>query len=189
MALLFLTYAFWLTGFTSLLPDRWIVFAFILLTIPAAAGVGRIVALARGRYQLVLVLALLCSFTFFMVMNSNVNMDAPLIGTSQTIEYAYRDSEMVGASWAASSSNTTIYASTDMGDYFLTGVKAGMNTIDFVNFQAPQNSVLLIDNRVYERPTDVPFTGTAIMVGRGFAERLALFNRVYSNGEVVAYYA
>jgi hypothetical protein len=186
MALLFLTYAFWLTGFTSLLPDRWIVFAFILLTLPAAAGVGRIVALARGRYQLVLVLALLCSFTYFMVMNSNVNMDTPLIGTSQTIEYAYLDSEMVGASWAVSSSRTTIYS--HMSDYFLTGVKAEMNTINFVNFQAPQNSVLLISNRLYERPVDIPFTGTAVMVGRAFAERLALFDRVYSNGEVVAYY-
>jgi hypothetical protein len=189
MALLFLTYAFWLTGFTTLLPDRWIVFAFVLFTIPAAAGVARIVALARGRCRFILVLALLCSFTFFMVMNSDVNMDAPLIGTSQTIEYAYRDSEIVGASWAVSSSRTTIYASHDYYYYFLTGLRAGMNTIDFVNFQAPKNSTVLISNRVYERPVDIPFTGEAIMVSRTFAERLALFNRVYSNGEVVAYYA
>jgi hypothetical protein len=48
--------------------------------------------------------------------------------------------------------------------------------------------LFLISNRVYERPTDIPFSGTAIMVGRAFAERLALFNRVYSNAEVVAYY-
>jgi hypothetical protein len=186
MALLFLTYALWLTGFTTLLPDRWIVFAFILLTVPAAAGLGRIVAVARGRWRFVLVLALLCSFTFFMVMNSDVNMDAPLIGTSQTIEYAYLDSEMVGASWAVSSSRTTVYA--NMFDYFLTGLRARMNTIDFVDFQAPENSTVLISNRVYERPTDIPFTGAAVMVGRMFAERLALFNRVYSNGEVVTYY-
>jgi hypothetical protein len=186
MALLFLTYAFWLTGFTSLLPDRWIVFAFILLTIPAAAGLARIVTFARGRCRFILILALLCSFTFFMVMNSDVNMDAPLIGTSQTVEYAYRDSEMVGASWAVSSSNTTVY--TEMSGYFLYVLRAGMNMIDFAKFQAPQNSVLLISNQVYERPTDVPFTGTAISVGRGFAERLAIFNRVYSNGEVVTYY-
>jgi hypothetical protein len=186
--LLFLTYSFWLTGVTSLLPDRWIVFAFILLTIPAAAGVTRIVALARGRCRFVLVLALLCSFTFFMVMNSNVNWDAPLIGTSQTIEYSYRDSEMVGASWAVSSSRTTVYSSSSMGDYFLTGLRASMNEIDFVNFKAPQNSVLLISNQVYERPMAVRFTGTAITVDRGFPERLGLPNRVYSNGEVVAYY-
>jgi hypothetical protein len=189
MALLLLTYAFWLTGFTTLLPDRWIVFAFILLTIPAAAGLGRIMALARGRWRFMLILALLCSFTFFMVMNSDVNWDSPLIGTSQTIEYAYRDSEMVGASWAASSSKTTIYGSASMGEYLLTGLKAGMKTIDFANFQAPQNSVLVISNKVYERPTDIPFSGTAIMVGRAFAENLTLFDRVYSNGEVVAYYA
>jgi hypothetical protein len=189
MALLFLTYAFWLTDFTTLLPDRWIVFAFILLTVPAGAGLGRVVALARGRWRFALVLALLCSFTFFMVMNSDINWDSPLIGTSQTIEYAYRDSEMAGASWAISSSNTTVYASVDMTDYSVFVLKAGMNTIDFVNFQAPQNSVLLISHRVYERPTDIPFTSTAIMVNRGFAERLALFDRVYSNGEVAAYYA
>jgi hypothetical protein len=186
MALLFLTYAFWLTSFTTFLPDRWIVFAFILLTIPAASGLAQIVALVRGQWRFILLFALLCSFTFFMVMNSDVNMDAPLIGTSQTIEYAYRDSEIVGASWAVSSSKTTVYS--HMSDYFVDVLRARMSTIDFENFQAPQNSTLLISNRVYERPTDIPFAGRAIMVGRGFAERLASFDRVYSNGEVVAYY-
>jgi hypothetical protein len=75
-----------------------------------------------------------------------------------------------------------------MTDHFLTGLRAGMNLIDFLDLQAPQNSVLLISNLVYERPTDIPFAGRAIIVGRRFAERLALFSRVCSNGEVVTCY-
>lgn len=188
-ALLFLVYVFWLTGFTTFLPDRWLVFVFILFAIPVATGADRVVRVARGRSRPILVLALLCSFTFLMVMNSDVNMDTPLIGTHQTIRYWYLESEMVGAHWATSFSETTVYADAGMFDYFLISLRARMNFIDFTNFTAPQRSLLIVRNYVYERPTSMTNFGAYFTVDRRFAGGLDSVNKVYSNGEVAAYFS
>jgi hypothetical protein len=186
-ALLFLVYAFWLTGFTTFLPDRWLVFVFILFVIPTATGTAKLVGIARGRSRSILMLGILCSFTFLMVMNSDVNMDAPLIGTHQTIRQWYLESEMVGAHWATSYSETTVYTDAGMFDYFLTGLRTRMNFIDFQNFTAPQKSVLIIRDYVYERPISMKTFGTYVMIDPRFSGRLDSFSKIYCNGEVAGY--
>lgn len=187
--LLLIIYASWLTGITTFLPERWFSFLFVLLVLPAAEGVIYLLGTARGKYGMILMLIVLCSLSFLMIMNSDVNVDVPLIGKNQVGRYSYFDSEMIAASWAKENSKGPIYTDENFLDYFWWGLKTNMTYIDnFSYFQIPIRGVVIRRQYIYERPVKLQmFLGEWVTVGADFERRLQSINRVYCNYEVATY--
>jgi hypothetical protein len=180
-------YGSWLLGLSSLLPERWFVFLFIMIAAPAAEGLYMTLRVAAGRKMLVLALIIVFLLTFLMITTGDANGDSPLFGKEEVAQTSYLGSEMQGANWVNVSFNGMVLTDQGFADYFWWGLRREIGSINSSISKGSQGWILVERNYIYERPTQLKPFGPYIRLNSTFKNNLQKFNRVYSNGEVAVY--
>lgn len=85
-------------GVTNLLPDRWFMFSYVVLTVVAATGFLRIASIIpwkNGKIGVILLITL--ATTFMMATDSNANADSPMVfNGSQRTGYTQSELDVIG---------------------------------------------------------------------------------------------
>lgn len=93
-------FSFSLFGIRNILPGRWHVFIYIVLTIAAASAM--LTVISRIGYHKLRGIALVCivfGISFFMITNNNSNMDSPVYASEFNSRMVYTNSEMAVGEW------------------------------------------------------------------------------------------
>lgn len=183
----FFMYGSWLFGLSSILPERWFLFIFILIAVPAAEGLKNLVKTVKRKNMLILTTLLIFSLTFLMITTGDANRDSPLFKKEEVGGASYLESEMCAAETINGFFNGAVYADQGFADYFWWVLRRNMTSINFIAFKLPIEGIVIERNYIYERPTPLEPFGPLIRVNRTFEYTLQNMNKVYCNGEVAAY--
>jgi hypothetical protein len=188
LSLFIITYGSWMIGFNAILPERWMAFDFILISIPASLGLANLVMNRKG--SVILLCVLLFSLTFLMITTGDANRDSPLIQKEEVAGISYLPSELQAADWVNKSFSGAIFTDTNFQDYFSFALRRNTFSINFSEITPPPGSLLLERNYIYERPTSVQPFGPLTRVNVTFHEYLNnKMDKIYSNGEVSSYFS
>jgi hypothetical protein len=186
--LLSVIYGSWLLGFRTFYPERWFVFAFIVLVVPAAEGLRNLLEIAKKRKVAILAVSMLIfSLTLLMITTGDANRDNPLFGKQEVELFSYSESELRAADRIANLSRSIIYTDQSFSDVFSWSLKREMMSINFIDFDQPKEGIVVERQYIYEHPIQLAPFGPYIIVNRTFESNLESMNKVYCNGRVSAY--
>ncbi|MFC2056482.1 hypothetical protein ACFLTO_02800 [Chloroflexota bacterium] len=95
-------FSFSLFGIKNILPGRWYVFIYIVLTIVAASAILTVIyRIGYHKLRAILLICIVFGISFFMITNNNSNMDSPIYTLESNSRKVYTNSEMAVGEWVA----------------------------------------------------------------------------------------
>jgi len=95
IVLFFIFFAFPFMGMRNIMPYRWPAFIYVTFVLFVSIGIFNFVSIERNKhYNIIFVLVLLSSISFFMITNSFSNLDSPIYGKELTQKMVWTESEM-----------------------------------------------------------------------------------------------
>jgi len=190
----------WVGRFSDVfLPDRWIIFVYILGAIPAAYGLYFIYnIMARKKISVFILVTLFVLFSFFMITNRNINWDSPIYANQLTFRSAFTLSETYAATSIANFTNKTIVTdvSYQLPIRFLKLSQPLEDIVDWLQKTQGESEVIVVRRYIINRymPYLIPkkygyCTGVA-KISSGDLTFLyeSSFNRIFSDGNVTAFH-
>lgn len=193
MALIILfatTLAFPLFGMRNIMPYRWFLFIYPILTIVAAQGI--LIIIGRAGFKKLggtLIFCIILVFSFFMNTNNISNMDSPVYAAELNQRMVYTDSEMSAAIRVTEVYDGRVITDLQYGSRVL-GTHLGRDKLDY-NMQSEEilNSGLVIWRDVMaDRPIQVP--SEYAVLGEAYRQKLEnSHNLIYNNNTSQAFLA
>jgi len=95
IGLFFILFAFPLMGMKNIVPYRWPAFIYTCFVLFSGIGIFNFVSTGRNKhYNIIFLLVLLSTFSFFMITNSFSNLDSPIYGKELNQKMVWTESEM-----------------------------------------------------------------------------------------------
>lgn len=185
LSMFFLTTGSSMMGIAFLLPQRWLVFLGIYLSIFSAFGATKLF------FKNNLLILTMFIMIFLMITNSFANMDSPIYSKKETVRYAYTESEI-----HAADSINRIYDGCIITDMSYVGYFRSIpRDIDFIEipFKVPDNKILVVREYMLNNPIYVASEYAANIVILSAQDKLIINqislknDRIYANGQVNAY--
>lgn len=172
-------------GLNFLLPQRWLVFLGIFLAIFAAYGLNNISSNNIIKITVVFILI------FFMITNSFSNMDSPIYSKSETVRYAYTESEI----YSANTINRIVDGRIIMDVLYSSYFRSIPRDVDYIelplNFS--RNGTLIVRDYMINHPIYILSKYASNIMSLSDQDKIIIYqinfnqNRIYTNGLVNAY--
>ncbi len=197
IVLFFIFFAFPVMGMRNITPYRWPAFIYTTFVLFAGIGFFNFVGTSRNKhYNIIFLLVLLSTFSFFMITNSFSNLDSPIYGKELNQKMVWTESEM--KMFAKMNNSYSNYIVSDLQTSvrpFETYLKRG-NTSAFqttpegdFDWESIDNKLLIWRKSSMDIPVQVQgYRNPSMILGRYFKEYLDNnYSNIYDTREAKAY--
>lgn len=188
---LFVAYSAWILGIKTIIPHRWLFYAAIFISFPAAEGfMWALAKLKTLGMRNVVIFITIFLLTITTLTNAIINVDSPLLGKEDSIRLQLKASETTSAKFINNTFDGIIYSDFLIWQYFTNILDLPLERNLLLDDEMLKNnykidSAVVIRNYAYYQPVQRP-------IYRLDADLLYLATEneatIYDNGEVLLLY-